>query len=123
MLSGARLSDSAGSARRRRVIWLLAAVWLLNIFDLEFTVRAHELGSFTELNPLAAGMLSMPWSYLAAFKFISVGVGTLILMCLSRHHIAELGSWLLVAAYVFVAARWYQYYAYMLEESSIVCFR
>ncbi len=104
-------------------MWLLAAVWLLNFFDLEFTIRAHQLGNFTELNPIAAGMLALPWYYLAAFKFALVGGGTLILMCLSRHHIAELGSWLLVAAYVFVAARWYQYYSFMLDDSSVVCFR
>ena len=32
---------------------MLIILWLLNVFDLLFTLRAHELGSFLEVNPVA----------------------------------------------------------------------
>ncbi len=102
--------------RPRRVLFVLAAVWVLNMFDLGFTMVAHVHGHFTELNPIAAGMLSGPWYHVATFKFVSLGAGTIILLMLARHKVAELGSWLLLATYVFVAARWYRYFDDMLED-------
>ncbi len=109
--------------RPRRVLWVLAAVWVLNIFDLGFTMIAHVHGNFTELNPIAAGMLSGPWYHVAAFKFVTLGVGTIILLMLARHKVAELGSWLLLAAYVLVAARWYHYFDGMLDDPLLALLR
>lgn len=102
--------------RSRRVLWVLAAVWVLNGFDLGFTMVAHAAGHFTELNPIAADLLTQPWYYLTIFKFVCLAVGTIILLILARHKVAELGSWLLLAAYVFVAARWYDYFNGMLDD-------
>lgn len=106
--------------RPRRVLWVLAAVWVLNGFDLGFTMVAHAYGHFTELNPIAAGMLSQPWYLLTAFKFISLSAGSIILLLLSRHKVAELGSWLLLSAYLFVALRWYDYFHRMLDDPLLV---
>lgn len=109
--------------RPRRVLFVLAAVWVLNIFDLGFTMVAHVHGHFTELNPIAAGMLSGPWYHVAAFKFVTLAAGTIILLVLARHKVAELGSWLLLATYVFVAARWYRYFGDMLDDPLIALLR
>lgn len=109
--------------RSRRVLFVLAAVWVLNMFDLGFTMIAHAHGHFTELNPIAAGMLSGPWYHVAAFKFVSLGAGTIILLMLARHKVAELGSWLLLATYVFVAARWYHYFDGMLDDPLLALLR
>ncbi len=109
--------------RPRRVLWLLAAVWVLNGFDLGFTMVAHAYGHFTELNPIAADLLSQPWYYVTAFKFISLSAGSVILLMLSRHQVAELGSWLLLTAYVFVALRWYDYFGGMLDDPLLVLLR
>ena len=109
--------------RPRRVLWVLAAVWVLNGFDLGFTIVAHAYGHFTELNPIAAGMLSQPWYYVTAFKFISLSGGSIILLMLCRHKVAELGSWLLLTAYLFVAIRWYDYFHRMLDDPLLVLLR
>ncbi len=109
--------------RPRRVLWVLAAVWVLSGFDLGFTMVAHAYGHFTELNPIAADMLSQPWYHVTGFKFISLSAGSVILLMLSRHKIAELGSWLLLAAYVFVALRWYDYFHGMLDDPLLVMLR
>ena len=109
--------------RTRRVLWVLAAVWVLNMFDLGFTIVAHVYGHFTELNPIAASMLSGPWYHLATFKFVTLAAGTIILLMLARHKVAELGSWLLLATYVFVAARWYRYFDDMLDDPLIALLR
>ena len=80
-------------------------------------------GTFTEFNPIAADLLAQPWYYLTIFKVVCLGAGTVILLILARHKVAELGSWLLLAAYVFVAARWYHYFDGMLEDPLLVLLR
>ena len=84
---------------------LLAVLWVLNFFDLAYTIHAHQTGKFFELNPVARGLLNSPWA-LAGFKCLAVGLGSVILMSLRRHRLTELAAWLLCLAYLALAIRW-----------------
>src|SRR5882672_1251507 len=99
------------SARPVRVFLLLAAVWLLNGFDLLFTILADKLGCFIELNPLAAALLDDgDYAGIILFKIALVGGGTFILWHLRRHRLAEMSTWLVAFLYVGLAFRWYRFY-------------
>lgn len=94
-----------------RVLLLLLGVWVLSTFDLGFTLHQAKAHCFVELNPLAARLLHAPPYALVLYKFVLLAPGTLILICVRRHAVAELGCWLLLAAYFYVAVRWFTYYA------------
>ena len=99
------ISRAVHATRGRRVISLLVVLWVLNFFDLAYTIHAHQTGQFFELNPVARGMLDSPW-ILAGFKCLAVALGSVILIALRRHRLAELAAWLLCLAYVALAIRW-----------------
>lgn len=101
--------------RSRRVLLLLAAVWVLNIFDLGFTLVETTHGHFTELNPIAAHILDGPEYVLICFKLGLLTFGSVILLTLRTLRLAELGCWMLLATYIYVAVRWYAYYHCLLD--------
>lgn len=96
--------------RPRRVLLALAAVWVVAVFDLGFTLCEWGTMSFVEVNPIAARLLNGPVQTVVTFKFGLLGIGTLILLGLRRHFVAELGCWFLFASKVYLAIRWYIYY-------------
>ncbi len=96
--------------RPRRVLLTLAAVWVISVFDLGFTVGQWGMMEFQELNPLAARLLDGPVHGIAAFKFGFLTSGTIILLALRRHSVAELACWFLLATKVYIAIRWFAYF-------------
>jgi len=99
--------------RPRRVLLVLAAMWVLNLFDLGFTLVEAGRSHFHELNPVAARFLAQPSYVLAAYKAILVGLGSTILLALARRRIAELTAWFLLGVYILVAIRWSLYYKHL----------
>jgi len=99
------------SRRPIRVGMLLVAVWVLNGFDLHFTLTAARLGPFIELNPVAAEMLNAG-SGLAVtlYKVSLVAIGSAILWQYRYLRLSEIGCWMLVCMYAGVAIRWHYYY-------------
>lgn len=114
-----RIPVDSTRGRPQRIVFLLIAIWVLNAFDLGFTLFAHRFGFFTELNPVAARMLDSA-HLLAAYKGGLLVAGSAILLSLRRHAIAELGCWFLLASYVYVACRWYVYYAELLRYLTVL---
>jgi hypothetical protein len=105
---GARLQDS--SVRRpRRVLLLVIVLWVLNAFDLKFTLLAQHIGGFIEMNPLARMFVSDSGA-LIAYKFALIIPATVIFLALRRRLITEVGCWLLLAAHVALAFIWREYY-------------
>jgi hypothetical protein len=100
--------------RPRRVLLALACVWVLNACDLSFTLLESTRRSFHELNPVAVHLIGEPM-LVVAYKVALVVFGSSILLALSRHRLAELSTWFLVAAYAYVAVRWAVYFEHMLE--------
>lgn len=88
----------------------------MNVFDFGFTWMAHAQGGFKELNPLVEPMLSGSWGAVAAYKASMTMVGTLILISLRRHGVAELACWFLMTTYAYVALRWYLFFTASIAE-------
>ena len=101
---------AAIAARPRRVLSLLILLWILNLFDLSYTILAHQIGGFEELNPLARSLLRPSW-ILVAFKMAAVTLGTGILMVLRRRGLAEAVCWGLCLIYTALAFTWMTYFS------------
>lgn len=102
-------------ARSRRVLYVLAAVWVLNVFDLQYTLIESPHQHFVEMNPVAARLLDRPPVFLVTYKTALVLVGSVILLKLRRYGAAEVGCWCVLAAYAMVALCWQQYYIHAME--------
>lgn len=96
--------------RSQRVLYALAAIWVLNLFDLSFTITESKAKLFRELNPLAATMLDHPHA-LVLYKSSLVVIGSWLLLRYRRRRLTELACWLLLATNGYVGIRWQQYYA------------
>lgn len=96
--------------RPRRVLLALFAVWVVCVFDFYFTLSEWGQAHFIEMNPLAVYLLSKSPHLVAWFKFGLLGLGTVILLALRRHRVAEYACWFLLAAEVYLAVRWFAYY-------------
>ena len=116
----ARFASWVAAARAHRVICLVLGIWLLNGFDLVFTLLSHRHGLLQEQNPIArlilgtsgAGLLDGRASLLAGasaivlFKIGLVSIGSYPLLRFRRLRIAELAAYLVLAVYVLLAVRW-----------------
>jgi hypothetical protein len=99
-----------GLRRAHRILLVLAGIWVLNLFDLGYTLHQSQARHFTEMNPVAARLLNQPPLVLCAYKLSLLITGTAILVWLRRHAVAELACWLLLSCYFYVAIRWLVYY-------------
>ncbi|MBN2445391.1 MAG: hypothetical protein JXO22_01600 [Phycisphaerae bacterium] len=99
--------------RGRRVVLLLAAVWVLNLLDLHFTLFESPRQHFVELNPVAASLLGISTFAAIVYKLVLVAGATAILLVLRRHRLAEWSSWLSLGLYTWVAACWSMYFTVM----------
>jgi len=100
--------DSRAS-RARRVLLMLIFLWMLNIFDLVFTMLAQKIGHFEELNPLARGLLGSP-AMLVAFKLTMLSFATCVFFILRRRVLTEVACWCVTALYVALSVVWLRYY-------------
>lgn len=102
-----RLYDSR---RDRRMGELIVAVCFLSGCDLIFTLWAHHFTPFRELNPLARQMLQSGMvGSLVLFKIGLTATGAMIFWRLRHRLPAEIGIWLVLAAYVLLTFRWSDY--------------
>jgi hypothetical protein len=99
-------------SRTRRVVELLAVLWVLSLADLFFTLWAHSFTAFYELNPIARVLLEGDMiAALVAFKLALTITGTVIFWRLRAHRQAEAAVWALVMVYVMLTFRWSSYTA------------
>ena len=101
-----RTAEWALSARARRVVVLLAGIWLLNAFDLGLTVQAQADGVLHEGNPIARALLAWGAGALLAFKGTIVVGTSLVLFRYRRRFCAELATTIVAVVYVLVAVQW-----------------
>lgn len=96
--------------RARRILLLLAGLWLMNAFDLTFTLHAHACGLLVEANPVAHAILPMGPGVLILFKAVLVGFSSWVLLRYRRQILVECVAWLATSAYVIVSFRWMHCY-------------
>ncbi len=99
------------SIRERRMLWLLAVIWVLSGFDLGFTLVARSLGMLDELNPVAAFLIDLHSDRaMVVYKLLLMAAGTILLWRYRHHSAAEWSTWLVALAYVALALRWQAWY-------------
>ncbi len=93
-------------ARSHRVICLVVGIWILNGFDLMFTILSHQQGMLHEQNPLARHMLQYGTASVALFKIGLVLIGSYPLLRFRRARITELAALLILTSYAFLSIHW-----------------
>jgi hypothetical protein len=96
--------------RPRRVLLAIAAIWVINVLDLGYTLLESMHSGFIELNPVAARLIGGSTSLLVGYKLALLLVSSTVLLICCRHRVAELGCWFLLSVYVYVAVCWCSYY-------------
>jgi len=96
-------------------------IWLLNAFDLAFTILSHEQGMLHEENPVARHLLENGTASIVLFKSGLVLIGSYPLLRFRRVRIAEMAAALILLAYAMLAVRWsicYDLYAVLVTHST-----
>ena len=106
----ARLVHWVVEARAHRVICLVMGIWLLNGFDLAFTILSHGQGMLHEENPFARHMLAYGTASIILFKIGLVLIGSYPLLRFRAARITELGSFVILLAYAVLAVHWSECY-------------
>lgn len=106
----ARVIEWIVEARSHRVICLVLGIWLLNGFDLAFTILSHDQGMLHEENPLARHMLAYGTASIILFKIGLVLIGSYPLLRFRAARITELGSFVILLSYAFLAVHWSECY-------------
>lgn len=96
--------------RPRRVLLTLAAIWVINVFDLGYTLLEAQYAGFIEVNPVAARLIDAAPGVLISYKAALMLTSSTILLLCRRHRIVELGCWLLLAVHAQLALRWCWYF-------------
>ncbi len=111
--------STPASRRGRRICLLVAAIWIMNAFDLSMTLHAHRHGLLSETNPIAGYFLVLGPFALIMFKILLAGFGGCVLLWSRHHALAEYMTWLAVAVNLSVVARWmscYEFYEVTLNQ-------
>ena len=107
-------------SRPRRVLAMLIVLWLLNICDLLFTLWAHELGGFLEVNPVAQNFMATGLlNNLVAYKLTLCLAGSLLLFRVRHHPLSEVGCLAGLGIYGYVSWLWLAYYQWAAAEHPI----
>lgn len=101
-----RLIDWVAEARSHRVLCIVAGIWLLNGFDLAFTILAYQQGLLDEQNPVARHVLEQGELPVMLYKVGLVLIGSYPLLRFRTARIAELGAIVVLVTYAFLAFRW-----------------
>jgi hypothetical protein len=110
---------SPARRRGRRICLLVAAIWIMNAFDLSMTLHAHGHGLLAETNPIARYLLVLGPFALIMFKILLAGFGGCVLLWSRHHALAEYMTWLAVAVNLSVVVRWmscYEFYEVTLNQ-------
>ena len=94
-------------ARSHRVLCIVFGIWLINAFDLTFTILSHENGMLDEKNPVARQVLQQGTLSVALFKIGLVLIGSYPLLRFRRARITELGAIVVFVAYAALAFHWF----------------
>jgi hypothetical protein len=105
------MQGDAIARRARRVMFIVLALWVMNLCDLWFTLHAVDLGGFHEANPVARHFLHSAGA-LVCYKLTLVAISSVIILAFRRHALTELGCWGLLTVYSALVVIWWAYYSY-----------
>ena len=104
-----RVRADAAACRGRRVVLMVVFIWIVSVFDLTFTMLAHKMGGFRELNPVARNLLDSS-DALIIWKVATVLAASLVFLVLRRRRVTEVGCWGLAVVHTVLAFLWAGYY-------------
>ena len=99
---------------RRRVVFCVLLLVVLNVFDLACTVLALPTGGLLEVNPVAQP-LTQDVPVLVATKLMIIAACVASLLALWRYRIAQAASWWASTVYTVLAIRWAVYHSVYLS--------
>jgi hypothetical protein len=108
---GVRLGAVPSGGQRERAFRttvMLAAVFVINLFDLALTQSQMARGNFAEANIVAAALVSSPGG-VAMYKALLFGLGALILYRLRDHPASEMAAAGLLACHIALIGWWLAY--------------
>lgn len=94
------------SLREGRVVAMLVAVWVLNIFDYAHTITGLSSGLVEECNPLALRVFAHGPLALLAYKALLVAGASVGMFCARRHRLTEFMLGLVIVVLAVVMLRW-----------------
>lgn len=98
--------------RQRRILELIALLWLFGTVDLILTLWAQRFTLFHEMNPIARAMLDGGRTHaIVLFKFGLLATGSAAFWVARHRRCAEGALWALAMAYVLLMFRWSAYTA------------
>jgi len=96
--------------RTRRMLVLMAALWLLSLADLVFTIWAHLFTPLCEVNPIANSFLQhQDLGGLIIFKAATNILGCWLLWRTRENARAEVALWGVLGVFVLLIFRWSAY--------------
>jgi hypothetical protein len=102
----------AAAHRQRRILELIAVLWLMGAVDLILTLWAQRFTPFHELNPIARSMLEAgTFKSVVLFKLSMMLSGSAAFWVARHRRSAEGALWLLMVVYVALMFRWSAYTA------------
>ncbi|MEM7622304.1 MAG: DUF5658 family protein, partial [Planctomycetota bacterium] len=108
------------AGRERRVVLLLAAIFIMSVLDLGLTIYMLSTVGMAEENPLArAVMQTGSPTLIALWKFATCIPAMYVLWRLRGHRAAELGSWAGTILLAVVMVKWNLYMGQ--SETIIAC--
>lgn len=97
--------------RQRRILELIALLWLFGTVDLILTLWAQRFTLFHEMNPIARTLLNGGTHAVVLFKFGLLATGSVAFWVARHRRCAEGALWGLAIAYVLLMFRWSEYTA------------
>jgi len=104
------VSRDPSAIRARRVVLLVAGIWIVGVFDLVLTLLAEKIGGFEDANPIVAEITHI-WELLVVFKLFTLMFASAIFLKYRRKRFTEFGCWAVGIVHVVLAFLWLQYYA------------
>ncbi|MEZ5944676.1 MAG: DUF5658 family protein [Planctomycetaceae bacterium] len=98
-------SDSHWSERNWFITTAILLMVVMSALDLAWTILASQAGIMAEVNPVARGMVSDPWS-LALFKVAAMGIALVILYFWRHRRQIQQATWWTCLVCVLLMFRW-----------------
>ena len=105
--------------RKRRVAWLVLAMAMMGLADLQLTLTYMGSIGMVELNPIARHMVSLGGApQLVMFKLLTIALSAGLLYLIRWHRTAELCAWCSCAALLILTMHWVRYNEHVALQSS-----
>lgn len=96
--------------RAERVCWFVIILGLLNLFDLQMTLKAMDNGVMFEANPIAEVVIAEHGrAGVSIFKALSIGSALVFFVIGRRSMLSELGCVMGIVLYLGIGVLWAMY--------------